>query len=156
MLSQPTITEELLHIAVELDRCLSSNYNIIYKLHPAERLNQSHYELLRQATKISIVRDCDLYDLIGSCDAVVGGYSTALFEAIAFMKPVFALGIPIARRYLPRNWVSFFTSASELANMIRGRQYQMDVPNIEAVWASGWRTNLAKFLRMIGVNSCIP
>jgi len=152
VISQPTVAEQILQTAVELDKRLPDNYRIVYKLHPMDRLRGSDRQLLDRARRISVASNCDIYDLLAACDIVVGGYSTVLFEAIAFGRPVIALDTPMARRYLPAKWIEFVSSTDQLVDIvIESEQYHTSMPSTQHMWELEWRSNLARFLGTIGM-----
>jgi hypothetical protein len=68
-----------------------SNMNVYYKLHPGEfstYKNFSGYETLSQQANFSFVTDGDLYHLFSLSRYVIGVFSTAILEAVAFdMEP---------------------------------------------------------------------
>jgi len=106
-----------------------------------------------RAGRIFVASSCDTYDLLAACDIVVGGYSTVLFEAMAFGRPVIALDTPIARRYLPARWVQFVSSADQLVDtVLESEQYHASMPNTQHMWELEWRSNLERFLGTIGMH----
>jgi hypothetical protein len=85
-LSQPTINNQLAEYAYKL--AVETDYNIIYKLHPAtlyENIKEDH--ILKQCEqmpnfKLVVHNKVNLYELMYACGVQVGAYSTALFEGL--------------------------------------------------------------------------
>ncbi len=83
-LSQPSIGVQLSQWATTLAQELpTSEFELIYKLHPSERLSwkQNYPELA--ASRVRVVEYGDLYDALAQADVQIGVYSTALFEGFA-------------------------------------------------------------------------
>lgn len=94
-LSQATIGVELSRAAVALAKIAGPSRPIRYKLHPGELLGwQERYPWLRDAPIEVIDRPTNLYDELASAAAVVGVYSTAMFESVAFGLPVVLMRLP--------------------------------------------------------------
>ena len=72
-----------------------SDYNIFYKLHPAEYSEKYNYKNRTISNNISIITDeYDLYDLFKTCKFQIGVYSTALIEGFEFGLKTFILPLP--------------------------------------------------------------
>ncbi|MBW2453574.1 MAG: hypothetical protein JRI68_03650 [Deltaproteobacteria bacterium] len=94
-LSQATIGEELSRMAVDLARLTSGQRHIRFKLHPGELLGwQERYPWLGSAPIEVIDRPTNLYEELAGADAVVGVYSTAMFESVAFGVPLMLMRLP--------------------------------------------------------------
>ncbi len=68
-------------------------WEIVVKMHPSE-VNSwriTHPRLAVEKNRVSIATEGAIGDYLSNCDAVVGISSTALFEAVAYDKPVFVL-----------------------------------------------------------------
>lgn len=71
---------------------LNSDIQILYKLHPEEYdIWEQRYPKLKAFSNINVVTDTaiSLYDCFAATKAVVGVYSGALYEALAFDLPVY-------------------------------------------------------------------
>lgn len=61
------------------------DYNIIYKLHPSEfNSTNNSLEKLFQFSNVHIAKDEDLYKILAESKYIIGSYSTAIYEGIAF------------------------------------------------------------------------
>lgn len=89
-ISQATIGCELSQLATQLSEKINSlnlDYNIIYKLHPAEYLRwKSDYPWLYEMNNYINVIDynVNIYSLFERSSVQIGVYSTALYEGLAF------------------------------------------------------------------------
>lgn len=145
IISQPTVTEVTVSLAVRLRELLPSKYSIVYKPHPAETLSIEQKDLLGRKAGIQ-VQTVELYTLLNDSMCVVGVYSTVLFEAVAFGKPVFVVNSPISRAYIPTRIGHFFESVEELAqNIVEGDPVGFG-PVPEDLWASDWEKRLRQFM----------
>jgi hypothetical protein len=100
--SQGAIGPRLFSAALDFARELP-NDRIIYRLHPNESL--ADYERLAEATAEGLAtplpanltlshRDPNFLELLGQADYLVGGFSTTLFEGLAFGLKVLVLPLP--------------------------------------------------------------
>lgn len=90
ILSQPTLRSQLEELAVRVIPKISPSIRIIFKLHPSESMvdrsvehsHRAFNDLIRNG-RLEIVKDeVDTYELLARAKWVMGGYSTAIFEAI--------------------------------------------------------------------------
>ncbi len=123
-ISQGTIGYKLAEIAFDLSEKLR-DWKIIYKLHPGETYNAySKYKKLYQQPNIQVVDDptVNIYDLFAKVSYVVGMYSTALYEAIAFgFKPfIFEDEISklVMKDLVDKDYAVFFNSSLEFIEHI--------------------------------------
>lgn len=96
-ISQGTIGVELSNFASSLVDLIDCNqYKVIYKLHPGESNNwkQRYPQLCNERIDVIDNSQINLYKLINDCDYIVGVYSTAIYEALAFGKRVFLINLP--------------------------------------------------------------
>jgi UDP-N-acetylglucosamine:LPS N-acetylglucosamine transferase len=88
-LSQGTIGKKLFDVAIEFAKGLK-DYKIVYKLHPGEfadwKLKYSDYSEVEQLDNLEIIDTNmkELYYYFSKSNYVVGVYSTALYEGLAF------------------------------------------------------------------------
>jgi len=95
-LSQKTIGHALSRIAVELAGTPGVEHEVVYKLHPGERLSwRKDYPWLGEA-KVRVVDGDEphLYELLAESSAQVGVYSTALYEGLVFGLDTFVARLP--------------------------------------------------------------
>jgi len=86
IISQGALGDEL---SSEIAKRVSkfNDFNVYYKLHPGEYSSYKSlagYEILSQQSNFSFVTDDDLYYLFSISQYVVGVFSTAVLEALAF------------------------------------------------------------------------
>jgi hypothetical protein len=86
IISQGALGDEL---SSEIAKRVSkfNNFNVYYKLHPGEYSSYkdlSGYKVLSQQPNFSFITDDDLYYLFSISHYVVGVFSTAILEALAF------------------------------------------------------------------------
>ena len=107
LVSDGNLPEAYRQIATLLIR-KNPDLRIALKPHPGESLKaQQRYGALSQIG-VDVVVDTSVYELITRSKSITGCYSTVLFEALAFEKPVFVLANEIARESFPLD--AFFTA----------------------------------------------
>ena len=82
IVSQGTLTEIFVKLAVNLSSILPAEYSIIFKLHPGEVSFIDRYSQLYTCKNIDVKTFGDIYEYITECDYIVGCYSTTLYEAL--------------------------------------------------------------------------
>lgn len=99
--SQGTTGEELSKMAVTLSK-ERPGLNIRYKLHPGEILGwRERYPWLQDARVEVIDRASNIYDEFAAAKVLVGVYSTAMFEGVAFGLPIVLASLPGYETMLP-------------------------------------------------------
>ena len=87
-ISQATIGEQIRTYARELS-LKHPEWSVVFKLHPSEIAKAQDYRSYFKGTNIAVEYKSDLYEELRKASAVVGVYSTSLFEALAFgLQPV--------------------------------------------------------------------
>ena len=100
-----------------------SDFQISYKLHPAEYLiykKYSAYSKLSEYENITFFEDCNLYRLMSLSKVQVGVFSTSLYEGIGFSCKTYLLNL---------NGIEYMKDLldSEYANVL----YSADTFNLE-------------------------
>ncbi|MDI3473611.1 MAG: hypothetical protein PWQ27_413 [Kosmotoga sp.] len=151
MISQGTLTSTIVELTRKLSKLLGDNYTIMYKLHPGEVPFKERYKVLHELPNVLVVSEGDIYDYIFNSNYVVGVYSTTLYEAIAFRKPVFILKHPLSEAYIDPKIGKFFSDAEELVNLIleTGDEGNKDILKTEYFWANEWKHNYREFVKSI-------
>jgi hypothetical protein len=75
---------------------LFSDFQISYKLHPAEYFSYkkySAYSKLSEYENVTFCLDCNLYQLMSVSKIQIGVFSTALFEGLAFSCKTYLLNL---------------------------------------------------------------
>ena len=92
--SQGALAAPLFAAAQHFARLLS-DYEVTYRLHPNESLDDYRDWHASSPANLSLShRDPVFLDLLAETDILVGGFSTTLFEGLAFGLPVVALKLP--------------------------------------------------------------
>ncbi|GET30608.1 hypothetical protein [Prolixibacter sp. SD074] len=87
-ISQATIGEQIRTYARELS-LKHPEWSVVFKLHPSEIAKAQDYRSYFNGMNITVEYKSDLYEELRKASAVVGVYSTSLFEALAFgLQPV--------------------------------------------------------------------
>jgi len=92
-ISQNTIGKQLSKFAVELMKKKPTDYNIVYKLHPAETFSwkEDYPWLLNEGIEVVDSQGKNLYQLFAESRIQIGVYSTALYEGLSFGINTFLL-----------------------------------------------------------------
>lgn len=123
-ISQGTIGKQLSRMAVELfDTLEKSRYRVIYKLHPGEFLRwKKEYPWLADSG-IEVIDNTEksIYYYLSLAWFVVGVFSTAIFESLAFGSQIFVAKLPgheYAEDLYGRGYARLVSSAREIAESI--------------------------------------
>ncbi|GAB6189629.1 hypothetical protein JCM30566_13700 [Marinitoga arctica] len=147
IISQGTLTNIYVKIAKELSKKLSSDYEIIFKLHPGKVAFEERYKELENYNNIIIKKDEDIYELINISDYIVSIYSTTIFEAVALNKPVYIYQHPLSEAYIPKEIGIWFNDVNELYEMIKNDIKSKKNYDINYFWNKNWKENYIKFLK---------
>ena len=128
VLSQPTITDQLLNIICELIDWFDTNnfkFNLIYKLHPAEYRNSNFIiNKLKIKKNIKIINDSkiSIYSLFANSDIQIGLNSAALFEGVYYNLKTYIFDSDVSREYMQvlvdKYDANYFSCSKELFNLI--------------------------------------
>jgi len=69
-----------------VDGCSRRGFTVVLKIHPKE--NEEEYSYLGDRADVKIVKEGDISKLVLLSDVVIGLFSTALFHAVVFKKPL--------------------------------------------------------------------
>lgn len=95
ILSQAALGEKIMNEMLKLIN-IFSDFQISYKLHPAEYLSYkkySAYSKLSEYENITFFEDCNLYRLMSVSKFQVGVFSTSLYEGIGFSCKTYLLNL---------------------------------------------------------------
>lgn len=143
-LSQLKYGRELSEIAVKCRRILE-NVRIVYKLHPKEFTvwREIYPKLATEGIEVLDTLERNIYQCFAIADAQVGGYTTAIYEGLAYELPTFILDyeeIGDARKLCDDETAYLFKNAEELASMIKNgmlnRRMHVNIWGGDAVNAS--------------------
>ena len=122
--------------------------NIIYKLHPEEYgIWETRYPELKKFSNINVITDVNvsLYECFTKVNAVVGVYSGALYEALAFDLPVYLYNVNYIehmKKLIDVDGAMVFNSAEELMGVLKEGK-RMDTPKLE-IWKKDSWNNLVR------------
>lgn len=92
--SQGALAGQLFAAAQHFARLLP-DYQITYRLHPNESLDDYAHWQRRSPKNLTLShRNPNFLDVLATTDYLVGGFSTTLYEGLAFGLPVLALELP--------------------------------------------------------------
>jgi hypothetical protein len=135
IISQGSMTKNLKDIALQL--ALKSNFKIIFRIHPNE--SDGEYLILKKAG-ITISKSGDVYKLVSQSIAVIGSYSTLLFEAILFNKQIFIHRNELSIKYVPEFLGTWFEFSDEIIKSLdSGSSF---TENKEKFWSLNWENSL--------------
>jgi hypothetical protein len=122
-----------------------SRYDIVFRPHPGEMpFVKERYGQLGQL-RIRVDLSTDLYESICQSHVVAGEMSTALFEALAFAKSVFALDNEYGRLQFTGGLFPRFKDAKELGELVAEKSNGRN-PDVEYIWESDWRSRYSEFI----------
>ena len=147
-ISQPSIGAELGRWAIDVARQLP-DWTIRYKLHPGETLGwRERYPWLADAPFEVVDTPSNIYDEFTRADLVVGVYSTAVFEALAFGLPLLIADVPGADTVQPlidEGGATLCRDAAELAREIRA-SHVAPTTVLDRLWKPDAARNFAQFV----------
>lgn len=148
IVSQGTLTNKLVNLTKELSVLIKDeNYEIIYRLHPGEVPFKERYKELYKYNNITISDSGDIYDLIYKSDYIIGVYSTTVYEAIGFNKPIFIYEHEISKN-ISKKIGKRFTDAKELYFFIKEKKYKL-IDDINYYWERDWKKNYRNFINKV-------
>ncbi|MBC7092154.1 MAG: CDP-glycerol glycerophosphotransferase family protein, partial [Nitrososphaeria archaeon] len=146
IVSQWTVTDINADLAKKLSRMIDDHYRIVFRLHPGEVAFKERYQGLFNYKNIEVNSSGDIYELIHSSDYVVSVYSTTIFEAASFGKPVYIYRHPLSELYIPENLGLWFSDAEELLELIRNDKRADNSYDLNYFWNKNWKENYISFL----------
>jgi hypothetical protein len=155
VLSQGLIGVNLSEFIIKLAKKLPSEYNIIYKLHPAEYHDfQEKYSKLLKLKNVEIAHSSNsknLYEYFAESTFQIGVYSTALYEGIAFGLKTFTVKLPGYEFLLDLIKAGYIKLVSQVEEVLDDLKYKGGV-NTEAVrdlWEDNAITNMKSEINRI-------
>lgn len=142
VISQPSLRNDLLAFVNEL----ASNFvekSIVVRLHPRDDIDfyrKSFESIPNVSFSFSSV---NLYKDISRSHYVIGGYSTCLFEALAFHKSPIIIDTPLVRKYFPANIGIWVKTVSELEN----KQKEITSVDTSYFWADDFDNKVKRLLQ---------
>jgi len=152
IVSQGAFTSKFVDLTRDLRNRLPKRVRIVFRLHPGEVPFEERYSSLYGKDGITVDKHSNIFDLIKSSRAVVGLYSTTLFEALPFRKPVYVLKTPLSDAYIPQQLGRRFSSAAELVDLILSDSDDDLYDNWMDYWELDWEPRFKDFLTTIGMN----
>ncbi|WP_230868055.1 CDP-glycerol glycerophosphotransferase family protein [Iocasia frigidifontis] len=154
ILSQWPIRKDFVRYAEYLANNLDyKQYDIIFKLHPKFQEKVKEYSSLFRYKNISIIKEGEIYDLINQSNYIISSYSTAIYEALPFKKPIFILKNDISEATIPFEIGYRFSKPNELLRLILNKKYKKANYDYNNYFDESWKTNYSQFLiNEIGLN----
>ncbi|MEY3386439.1 MAG: hypothetical protein RIR53_1250 [Bacteroidota bacterium] len=87
---------------IEYALSIAAGRQLVFKLHPNERVDRARREIERWAPGSAIYHDCDINPLIAHCDALITKFSSCVYVGIALGKEVYSdFSVEQLRRMCP-------------------------------------------------------
>ncbi|OGV37084.1 MAG: hypothetical protein A2X48_04540 [Lentisphaerae bacterium GWF2_49_21] len=135
--------EDFLGLAKEIDK-LSTGYKVKVRPHPVER--EKVFNLYGASVGNIIVDHNDnLYDTLSKSYAVIGEYSTALYEATCYTNNVFIRDNIITSFFLPDAPFKKFKGIDDLSSMLSSN-IKLEQKYFEGMWAENWKDRYSSFI----------
>ncbi|OCL27628.1 hypothetical protein U472_03495 [Orenia metallireducens] len=149
IVSQGSVTNKLVNLTKNLSYLLKNqDVEIIYRLHPGEIPFHDRYTDLQKLNNVTINDSGDIYDLIYQSNSIVGVYSTTLFEAIGFNKPIFIYEHELSNMHIPMEIGERFKDAEELYEILNNNKVN-PTGNVGYYWEKDWKNNYKNFINKI-------
>lgn len=124
----------------------NAGLEVVYRPHPSERDEVKMWPAER-TLGVKIDPDADLYHSFSQTEILVSEVSTGLFEAVGQVPRILMWDTPKSRLVFPQHPFESFRTSDELVDAIRlNSSGVVNVADVEAVWAPGWRDNYARFI----------
>lgn len=124
---------------------------ILFKLHPREIAFVESYndlEMLHNVT-ISGRENESILPMIAESDVVIGNFSTALFEALAFPgKMICCFPHPYT---LEESQFNLFENETDLVQLIEGAGKRVSVDASNKYWKNNWSSNINELRSVLGM-----
>ncbi len=149
VISQGTVGDELSRWALELHDALEGRVDVRYKLHPGEIVSwRARYPALASAPFQVIDEPTNIYDEFLRTDAVVGVYSTAMYEALAFGLPLFVAELAGSSTIRPLCDSGAATLCSSPAELVEAVRFAEPPPEEirNRIWRPDARNNFWRFV----------
>ena len=148
VISQPVISEDIIKFVRNLSVTFPEK-RIRIRLHPRDVLEYYQKEVSNIPNVTLSVSTDNLYKDISSSAYIIGGFSTCLFEALAFNKKLIIIDLPVNRKYFPSDIGLWVKSASELKRICDGPESAFNENSIATtdLWASDFETNVKNALK---------
>lgn len=143
IISQGSLTDIMVDFAIKTSKLIDSSFKIIYRLHPGEIAFRDRYKILYNYNNIEVNDSGDIYSLFERSDIIFGCYSTALYEATAFNKPIFILENVLSKNYIPSELGIWVNSPEEFVEKVDKEAF---IKNHDYYWNPNWEENYKKFV----------
>ncbi|MHA1638177.1 MAG: hypothetical protein ACTSUB_09215 [Candidatus Thorarchaeota archaeon] len=155
-ISQYTIGEKLSKFAADLSLISELDFEIVYKLHPQElsQWRESYPWLAASRTRVIDKPEAVLHELFAESTILVGVYSTAIYEGLAFGLQTFlvdAPGVELMTPLLESKHVKKVTSPAELMEYI-DRNMVANALDVEYFFKSNAIKNIISFLKKLTID----
>ena len=155
-ISQYTIGDELSKFAAELSKIPKLEHEIVYKLHPQELSQWRESYPWLEASEVRVIDKSEavLHELLAESTILVGVYSTAIYEGLAFGLQTFlveAPGIELMTPLLKSEHARKVSSPAELMEYIDSSKVA-DALDVEYFFKSNAIKNIISFLKNLTID----
>lgn len=143
VISQPSMRNDILAFVKDLASRFAEK-SIVLRLHPRDDLAfyKKSFEFFANVSfSFSFV---NLYKDISRSHYIIGGYSTCLFEALAFHKSPIIIDTPLVRQYFPTNIGVWVKTVSELEKQ---QKEIISVVDTRYFWADDFESKVKRLLQ---------
>ncbi|MCW3482247.1 hypothetical protein OL229_22265 [Neisseriaceae bacterium JH1-16] len=144
VLGQGFDTELYLDFCRRLAPTLPRGLELVFRPHPLERSSLATLDT-SQSKSVTIDVDPDIYRSFSNAYAVIGEFSTGLFDAVGFAERIFVWDTNKSRFNLPDHPFERFSDEQELADKLGlSPPVEQQLPT-EAIWCSDWKARFQRF-----------
>jgi hypothetical protein len=124
-----------------------NNTEIVFRPHPGEHpVIRARYGSLLASPKITLDNSSSLYSSLDTAHAVIGTWSTALYEALAWSKQVFVVDNPVGREHMDPEIFNIVKSPEDLEAKLRSDTGKQAVDS-DHIFSPNWKANYDCFLQ---------
>ncbi|MDH5404738.1 MAG: CDP-glycerol glycerophosphotransferase family protein [Candidatus Heimdallarchaeota archaeon] len=157
ILSQWTIGSKMIDLLFKIKDNLRDGYTIVYKLHPYEFSNWRNLypELVKSNVQIIESNQPDIYQLFAESEILIGVYSTAVIEGLAFGLKTFIYELPGVEHleiFFEKNLFTRFKTGDELLTFLNQKNDHVvkDINDVrELIFRSESKLNMQQEIKKI-------
>lgn len=136
-------TAKYLDLACELSIAVPE-LRVLFRPHPSER--RAALQCAKDYPMVEI-DERELYDSLSRCYAVVGEFSTVLYEAVGIADRIFVWNTACSKTAMPVCPFETFNGCDDLVKALDSNHGQPYVP--QDIWSDHWRQKYKDFLREV-------
>jgi len=146
VISQGPTTQELIPFVKELSKVLP-NFTINFRLHPAEQKDSSPYASIASLPNVRLGGASPLYQDLKAATAVLGSFSTILWEAMLFKKPVFIFDHYWSRLHMDDRLGHRTKDPRDIARRLKESSLP-EIPCPSQYWQENWQEHYLNFVTL--------